>query len=236
MSSHEHHLSEDIGAYLLGALDQSEVERFESHLPNCPDCREQLERLRPAANALPRSVEQLAAPPSLKRSLVKTVRKEARGQGAGAWSERLRKLLPGRMSPTVAWGSAAFVMLAGIALGFGGAAVLDNDGERNIGARATAGQVPDAAGGRLSIEGSGEHGGILHVHGLAPLTRGRVYQAWVKRAGSVAPQPTFEVAPDGRGAVAVPDDLRDADAVLITREAHGGARTPSEPPIMQVPL
>jgi Anti-sigma-K factor rskA/Putative zinc-finger len=236
MSSQDHHLSEDIGAYLLGALDQSEVERFESHLPNCPDCREQLERLRPAADALPRSVEQMAAPPALKRALVKTVRKDARRQGTRAWGERLRNFLPGRMTPTVAWGSAAFVLLAGVALGVGGATLLDDGGERTISASATPGQVPDAAGGRLSIEGTGEHGGILRVHGLAPLARGRVYQAWVQRAGSVAPQPTFEVTPDGRGAVAVPDDLRDADAVLVTREPHGGARTPSEPPIMQVRL
>lgn len=234
--SQEHHLSEDIGAYLLGALDPSEVERFESHLPNCPDCREQVERLRPAAEALPRSVEQVAAPPGLKKALGKTVRREAHQRGTRAWRERLAAFLPGRMSPTVAWASAAFVLLAGIALGVGGASLLGDGGERAISARVTPGQVPEAAGGRLSVEGSGEHGAILRVHGLETLPRRRVYQAWVKRAGAVAPQPTFEVGADGRGAVAVPDDLRGADAILITREAHGGARTPSEPPIMQVPL
>ena len=234
--SQEHHLSEDIGAYLLGALDESEVERFESHLPNCPDCREEVERLRPVADALPRSVEQIAAPAALRKDLARTVRKEARQRGTRAWRERLAAFLPGRMSPPVAWASAAFVLLAGIALGVGGASLVDDGGERTISARATPGQVPQAAGGRLSVEGSGEHGAILRVHGLAPLTRGRVYQAWVKRAGSVAPQPTFEVGADGRGAVAVPDDLRGADAILVTREARGGARTPSEPPIMQAPL
>jgi anti-sigma factor RsiW len=40
----------DNGApYLLGALDDSEREAFEVHLEECADCREEVERLRPAA-------------------------------------------------------------------------------------------------------------------------------------------------------------------------------------------
>ena len=42
----------------------------------------------------------------------------------------------------------------------------------------------------------------------------------------IIPQPTFEVGPDGSGAVAVPEDLSDAQAVLVTREARGGATRP----------
>jgi hypothetical protein len=34
----------------------------------------------------------------------------------------------------------------------------------------------------------------------------------------------------------VPDDLEDADAVMVTRERAGGARAPSEDPILTVPL
>ena len=40
----------------------------------------------------------------------------------------------------------------------------------------------------------------------------------------------------GGGAVAVPDDLSGAEAILVTREARGGARAPSEPPLIRVPL
>ena len=41
---------------------------------------------------------------------------------------------------------------------------------------------------------------------------------------------------DGDGAPAVRDDLEGADAVLVTREAAGGARAPSEEPIVAVEL
>jgi hypothetical protein len=64
----------------------------------------------------------------------------------------------------------------------------------------------------------------------------QVYQAWVQRGGMIIPQPTFEVGPDGSGAVAVPEDLSDAAAVLVTREQRGGASAPSEEPILSVPL
>ena len=64
-------------AYLLGALTDLERQAFERHIATCGLCRDELERLRPAANALPRSVEQLAPPPSLKASLMEVVEREA---------------------------------------------------------------------------------------------------------------------------------------------------------------
>jgi hypothetical protein len=92
------------------------------------------------------------------------------------------------------------------------------------------------ASGRLQIAGEGEDGAILRVQGMPSLDEDRVYQAWVQRDGTVAPQPTFEVGDDGGGAVAVPEDLSDAEAILVTREPRGGARAPSEQPLLRVPL
>ena len=46
----------------------------------------------------------------------------------------------------------------------------------------------------------------------------------------------FTVGEDGAGSPAVHDTLEGADAVLITREAAGGARAPSEDPILRVSL
>ena len=67
--THVDHTSfrDDVGAYLLGALTDPEREAFERHLPSAPECRHEVDRLRPAADLLPRSVEQMEPPPSLKR-------------------------------------------------------------------------------------------------------------------------------------------------------------------------
>jgi hypothetical protein len=74
------------------------------------------------------------------------------------------------------------------------------------------------------------------VQGMPRLDRNRVYQAWVLRNGTIVPQPTFEVGDNGGGAVAIPQDLSDAEQVLVTREQRGGARAPSEEPILAVGL
>jgi hypothetical protein len=50
------------------------------------------------------------------------------------------------------------------------------------------------------------------------------------------PQSTFEVGADGSGAVAVPENVTDAQAVLLTREPRGGSGAPSEMPILTVKL
>jgi anti-sigma-K factor RskA len=227
---------EEIGAYLLGALTDLERQAFERHMASCPECRDEIERLRPAADALPRAVQQVEPPPSLKTSLMEVVEREAReaeGDGAPAprrspLRERLR--LPS-LRPALALGACALAL--GLAVGFG-VAQLGDDGSRTVAATVDESRIPQASG-NLQLQGDGENGAILRVNGMPPLDE-QVYQAWVQRDGSVIRQPTFEVDEDGAGAVAVPDDLSGAEAVLVTREPRGGADTPSEDPVVTIPL
>jgi anti-sigma factor RsiW len=227
---------EEIGAYLLGALTDLERQAFERHVAVCAECRDELERLRPAADALPRSVEQVEPPPGLKTSLMEVVESEAR-ERAGAPAARKRAARRIRL-PSLAGFRPVLVAAAlalGLVVGFGVAQLGGDEDARTVAATVDEGRLPDASGS-LRIQGDGEDGAILSVHGMPPPGGDRVYQAWVQRDGTVVPQPTFEVGADGGGAVAVPDDLSDAEAILVTREARGGARAPSEAPLIQVPL
>jgi anti-sigma factor RsiW len=227
-------LHEDVGAYVLGALEESERERFERHLADCPLCREEVERLRPAVDALPRSVEPLVAPRRLKAALMDAVHEEA---GAATARRRPRRRwsfgIP-RVTPAVAWASAAFLLFVGLASGFGLGKLTSGDDTRTIAASVQSQELRDASG-TLSVPDKGGAGAVLHVSGL-PSLPGRVYQAWVQRDGETVPEPTFEVGRDGVGVVALPDDLKGAKAVLVTREPRGGSRTPSERPVMAVRL
>jgi anti-sigma factor RsiW len=233
MSDHEQ-LRDDVGAYLLGALDDHERLVFERHVNECADCRSELEFLRPAVQALPRSVEPFMAPERLKRSLFDAVREEAGPQpGARRARRRWRLALP-RLTPVVAWSSAAFLVIVGIAVGFGLGNALSGSDTRNVAATVQSAQLT-RAGGTLSIPDGGKDGAILHVSGLPTLQRG-VYQAWVKRGNEVVPQPTFEVGDSGSGAVAVTEDLSRAQEVMVTREPRGGSRAPTERPILSVRL
>jgi Anti-sigma-K factor rskA/Putative zinc-finger len=228
MTDHATYMDE-VGAYLLGALTDAERSAFERHLESCPECRHELERLRPAAELLPRSVDQVEPPPSLKRSLMEVVEREAAPQRSRRpLGERLLdKLRPVR--PLVAAGALAVAAL----IGFGVAQLGGGDEGRTVQANVNQRVLPKASG-RLEVEGDGQ--AILEVRGMPSPGGGRVYQAWVQRDGMVDPQPTFEVGADGTGAVAVPEDVSDAQAVLLTREPRGGSSAPSEKPILTVEL
>jgi anti-sigma factor RsiW len=232
---------DEIGAYMLGALSDLERQAFERHMAGCAECRDEIEQLRPAADALPRSVEQIEPPPALKAALMEVVESEA-GERSDApvpasaraprpsLGERLRRsLFP--MRPVLVAGALAL----GVVAGFGVAQLGGTEDSRTVTAAVDQARVPSASA-RLQIQGDGEDGAILRVQGMPALETDQVYQAWVQRDGTIVPQPTFEVGADGGGAVAIPDDVSGAKAVMVTREPRGGSRAPGEEPILVVSL
>ena len=244
MSARDHSgYQEEIGAYLLGALSDLERQAFEGHMAGCAECRDEIERLRPAADALPRSVEQVEPPPALKVALMEIVEREAsEGSDAPAAApararaprpslgERLRRgLLP--MRPVLVAGALAL----GVVAGFGVAQLGGTEDSRTVTAAVDKARLPSASA-RLQIQGDGEDGAILRVQGMPALETDQVYQAWVQRDGTIVPQPTFEVGADGGGAVAIPDDVSGVQRVMVTREPRGGSRAPGEEPILVVSL
>jgi anti-sigma factor RsiW len=243
MNATEHaRYADDCGAYLLGALGEHERQAFEGHLAVCVECRRQVDLLRPAADALPRAVTPLAPPAGLKRSLMEVVDQEAtERQPAPAprsLGERLRGWLPdfGGMRPALAWTSAAFLLAVGIAGGVGiGQLVSGDNGNapaKTFSASVDTSRVPSASASL--VVPPGRQDAILRVHGLPSPGPNRVYQVWLQRGHEVIPEPTFVPARDGSGAGAVPDSLKGADAVMVTRERRGGAPVPSETPIIRV--
>jgi anti-sigma factor RsiW len=203
---------EDIGAYLLGALGESERMSFARHAEACDECREELERLRPAAEALPGSVEQLAPPPGLKGRLMAEAEPRSR---------RPRPRLTWR--PVLAAAAAAVLILVGVTQ-------LLDDETRTV--TATVDEAMPRAGGNLEVE---DGAATLHLHDMPDLGERRVYQVWLQHDERMVPARTFEIGASGRGAVELPD-VDEADGVYVTREARGGAQVPSEEPIVSVPL
>jgi anti-sigma-K factor RskA len=217
MSDHVRY-RDDIGAYLLGALNDLERQAFERHLRGCDECREEVERLRPAADALPGSVVQLEPPPGLKKRLMAEVERDVQP------SRARRPLL---RAPRLAFAAAALVL--GLAIGFG-VAQLGEEDTRTVTA-SVAKAMPDA-GGTLEIEGDGA---TLRLHDMPELGSTRVYQVWLQHGDRLVPARTFKVGSSGRGNVELAN-VNDAQGVYVTREARGGAQVPSEDPIVSVPL
>ena len=225
--------ADDAGAFLLGALAEEERVSFELHMESCPDCRDEVERLRPAADALPRSVEQVDPPDRLRASIMDAVRAEGDAKEARPARRSLRERLP-RIAPIRPALAGAMLVLALLA-GFGVARLAGGEDERTIAAKVDDSRLPTASA-QLRVEGDGDDGAALTAEGLPDPGPGRVYQAWIATGDKIAPAPTFVADRDGSGSVALPEDLSGADAVLVTRERRGGARVPGEMPVMRVDL
>jgi hypothetical protein len=182
---------DDIGAYLLGALNDLERQAFERHLAGCSECQEEIERLRPAAEALPGSVVQLNPPPGLKKRLMAEVEADSNVTALPARRRPMRLL------------AVAAVLLVGLVVGFGVAQLGGDDGTRTVGV--TVAKAMPRAGGTLEIANDRA---TLKLHDMPDLGGARVYQVWFQHGDRLVPTRTFEVGPNGRGDVGLPAVLR----------------------------
>ena len=230
-ADHERH-REDVGAYLLGALEPAEQASFEGHMASCSECRAEVEELRVAADALPRSVEPFAAPPSLKRSLMEAVREDLSPERRPLLERRgLDRLFSG-LRPQVALAAAALLLVVAVAVGTqlsGGGG--GDGGNRVVTGMVDRSRVPDATA-TVTLPKDRNGPAQLRVTGMPPPRPGQVYEIWLKRGDQVQPGPLFNTDEAGNGAGAIPDDLEGVESVLVTRERTGGAKKPSEAPII----
>lgn len=243
MNARDHtRYADDCGAYLLGALNDLERQAFEAHLAVCPECRQEVDSLRPAADALPRSVTPLAAPDSLKRSLMEVVEREAAERRPAPARRSLRDRLPAlvpsfaRARPAFALAGAVLLLAIGVAGGVGIGQLGSGDkgpANRTLSASVDHTRLPSASA-RLVVPAGGGSGGILHVRNLPTPSGERVYQVWIRRGNEVTPGPTFVPRSNGSAAAAVTGSLKGVDEVMVTREHRGGAPQPTEQPVMHV--
>ena len=234
MSANDHNRwSEDLAAYMLGALQPGEAATVERHLAECERCREEMRWLTPAVQSLPEAVERQQPPRRLRESLMAEVRADARraqGEGAGERRSRLPDWLRGR-SLRFATGFAVVALVvaavAGYEIGKGGSG--EGGGASTLYSRQAGGitvkMVREGRGGTLKL---------AHVHQPAP---GKVLEAWVRREGEVEPVRALFV-PDraGRASTTIAD-MHGVDTVMVTEEPQGGSEEPTSPPIvtMSVP-
>lgn len=220
---------DDVGAYLLGALDEHERLAFEAELEHNDALRSEVEHLRVAADALPASATQMVPPPELKDRIMAVVQSEAQllnaasGEAVAPPSRRRRSLAvlkPGWLS--LRPGLAMALTLLVLVMGAGGALVGESvlgDSERRVGA-----ELGDA---QLIVRESGHS--TLTVQGLAKPGDGSVYQVWLQREGET-PEPTnalFSTHNNGTASVDVPGSLEGVESVLVTKEPEGGSEKPT---------
>ncbi|MGI8749465.1 MAG: anti-sigma factor [Thermoleophilaceae bacterium] len=242
MSIERHEIYEqDSGAYVLGALSEEEQTRFVRHLLECHLCQDDVDRLQRAVDVLPRSVTPVSAPPSLRAAVMDVVRSdldEAADRPGLLARLRGRFARAGRLRLRAISISAAAILFVGLLGGFGLSRVVDHNGrgERVLTAQFDKSRMASGSGNLVVAGKSADAGGTLRVHGMASLPGDETYQVWLQRNGETIPKALFNVGQDGNGLTAVDGKLDDADAVVVTREAAGGARSPTRKPVLTVKL
>jgi anti-sigma-K factor RskA len=222
--------AEEAGAYVLGAMPSRERDEFEAHMATCAVCREEVDELRPAAEALPMASPPMLAPPELKDRIMAEVEREAAllaqaGPRADR-PERARRERRGlgwlggwRLAPV-----AAALLIAGVLVG----TALSGPDSRTY---AFEGQAA-----RLEVEGDQA---TLVASDLPAPPRGRVYEVWVMPKGSDTPEPTdvlFTPRGDGSAVAAIPGSVDDIQQVLVTDEPFGGSDEPTGKLLMSAEL
>jgi anti-sigma-K factor RskA len=213
--------SEDLAAYLLGALDADEVATLERHLEGCERCQEEMRWLEPALQTLPEAVERQEPSPQLRQSLMAEVRADVREAETRSAPARSRRWL---LKP--AMGFAALALLVAGVVGY----EVGDDGSGGSKATTLERQV-DGLAVKMVQEGES---GTLQLSGVHQLPPDKVLEAWVQRDGQVEAVPALFV-PDRNGQAETRiADMNGVEVVMVTEEPQGGSDQPTGEPIMQM--
>lgn len=229
--------SEELAAYLLGALDPAEIEIFKRHLEGCESCREEMRWLAPALDALPGTVERIEPSPQLRERLLTEVREDARRDEEASTPAqpgllaRLRATFGPRWRPLAA--GAAVLLIAAAVVGY---VVGNDDSGSGGGANLTTVKTSEPSGILAAVSMEGTKHGRIELENVKPLPHDKVLEAWVERDGEVEAVPTLFV-PNGAGEASTRiGDMRGVSAVMVTQEPPGGSAAPTSTPIVTVAI
>lgn len=220
-----HDCQSDAAAFVLGALEPDELERFQEHLKQCVVCRDEVEALQGVVHALAVAAPQHTAPKSLRRRVVRSIRQEPRAAQDAASTGRVR-----RPSYRIALVSATSALVAA-AVALAIVLVPGSGGPRVVQARVA------APTGKAALQITGDRAELV-VRDLPSPPPGEVYEVWLK-APHQAPSPAnvlFKVTSGGSANLSLPDSLRGISEVLVTREPDGGTLVPTHKPLIVAQL
>ncbi len=233
---------EEVAAFVLGALDAEQTDDFKEHLEDCKRCQDELAWLAPAVRALPETVAQQAPPPALKVRLMEEVRAEIDAEAKQARADKRRERAASRQGfrdwvagvslGGLTWkplaGMAATILVVAAGVGY---VVGNGGGSGNV----HTWEAEQPGGIQASVVREGDQG-ELRLTGLEEVPKGKTLEAWVKRGETYEPVKML-FKPNGEGAATTQiDNLKDAEAVLVTREPAGGTKSPTTTPFVKVPV
>ena len=228
--------TDSAGAYVLGAMAPDERARFESHLATCATCREEVDELRPAAEALPMASPPVLPPRELKDRIMAEVEREAALlASAGATADGAPAPPPRPRRRGLSWLSGWRLVPVGAVLIV--AAVLAVAALSGGGTTTYTAQV-QASGATAHIKVEDDQATLVAANLPAP-PAGKVYEVWLMPKGSTTPQPTsvlFTPNADGTVEAKIPGSMANVQQVIVTDEPPNGTATPTGDALLSATL
>lgn len=237
MSGHER-WTDDVAAYMLGALEPDEAAELERHLERCDLCREQMRWLAPAVRALPEEVERVEPPPRLRQRVFAEAGLSPRSSAAAAgigvrarrWARRFGSGGHG-WRPAAAAGVATMAMILLVVIAF----EIGSHGSGEFVPESTTVSAGEAPGITADVVREGRRG-TLRLDNVPQPDGGKVLEAWVQRGEAVEPVPALFV-PDSQGrAWTTIEDMEGVEKVMVTEEPRGGSEAPTAAPLLEVEI
>jgi anti-sigma-K factor RskA len=203
-------------AYVLDALDPSELEAFEEHLASCTRCREEVRELAATAGPLAYAVPAVSPPPALRARILDAARAER---------PNVIPLRPRWAAPVAA--IAAVAACAAIGLGVWDVSLHD----QLAGTRSEAlVRIPVTGASGSVVLGPGGAGALV-LADLAAAPAGRTYEAWVVKGHTATPAGLFRGG-DTSTIVPLSRPVPAGGVVAVTVEPAGGSTAPTRTPFI----
>jgi anti-sigma-K factor RskA len=230
------HPTENLAAYVLGALEGPEGISVEAHVATCATCGSLLEQYRVVVSTLPMGLDPVAPPPEAWAAIRAQARRrrspvrEWAGTGMRPrWRLAMWPVLTTLVASLLLWNVMLQRELTRRAPGPAPGPEVEALSRRPGRVVILVGTGQPGASARLFVAVDG--GGHLAISGLPPLPRERTYQLWFIRTGAstTVTGGTFRV--DSRGLawakVIVPARLDEVRAIAVTEEPATGSMSPT---------
>lgn len=239
MSENDHERwSDDVAAYMLGALEPAEAAEFEGHAEDCERCRSEMRWLTAAVETLPEAVQRQQPPPRLRQRLMAEVEADARAAGveSAAAEPGVLHRVGASLRARRDWRRLAWVATLALVLVALGGYEIGSSGSGGDGGGSTTTFVSGHAPGVTAEVVREGDSGELHLAAVSSLPPDRVLEAWVRRDGEVeAVKALFVPNSEGEASTTI-GDMRGVDLVMVTTEPSGGSAAPTSAPIAEVPV
>ncbi|BCW49112.1 hypothetical protein StoSoilB13_14540 [Arthrobacter sp. StoSoilB13] len=242
--------------YALDAVTESERALIDDYVKDAPEGPAFQERVRQARETLVAGFAPEEEPPAaLFGNIMDRIAKDAAAQPAAdaappsapgtvvdelaaARTKRVeRRSFSGGRAWLVGAAAAAAIALGGV--GVGAYVAAQNDPVNQVlqaqDVQKKTAEVP--GGGTATISASSAKDSfVVLMDGVAPAPEGKVYQLWTLPKDGSAPVPQGTMDAQTLSKPAVVKGLSSASSVAITVEPAGGSSSPTQPPVLVVPL